>query len=148
MIFKKASIKDLDLLTNIAVKSEYKWSSDKKEVRRQIKGSLSRKGAQTYYLSKSNHQIGYIVITLKNKVANIDFMGVKKEYKNRGYGKEILKRIINLAKSKCDEIRLAVWARNLAAILIYTRLGFYVYSIKKRHYKNGDAKLLMKKELS
>ncbi|MBM3231936.1 GNAT family N-acetyltransferase [Candidatus Pacearchaeota archaeon] len=147
MIMKKATLENIDNLTQIAVESRYRWNDNEKDLKKHIISSLKRKGAETYYLLKNNIAVGYIVITIKNKIADIDFMGIKKKYQGKGYGKEIMFAIISQIKKSYNQARLAVWARNFTAISLYNKFGFYVYKIQRNNYPNGDAKLFMKKEL-
>lgn len=67
-------------------------------------------------------------------------MGVKKEYRGKGIGKELLKKCIESARSnKIEKLELDVFSTNTVAYKVYKNIGFIEEGrrINKRKY-NGE----------
>ena len=76
--------------------------------------------------------------------ANLMDIVTKKEMRNQGFAKIILKELINISKSKnCTSITLEVNENNLYAIKLYNEFNFKDVGKRKNYYKNGDNAILM-----
>ncbi len=65
-------------------------------------------------------------------------IAVKKEYRNRGIGKDLIKMVLELSRRKFEMIRLEVFTVNSAAISLYRKLGFKEYGVSPSAVKRGD----------
>ncbi len=63
----------------------------------------------------------------------VGLMSVKKEYRGRGYGRDIINLLLQWFKTKnITEVKLKVFANNPGAIKAYRKLGFEDFSIDMR----------------
>ena len=69
-------------------------------------------------------------------------------YRNRGIGKKLLQKVLNLAKEGLCKVFLEVAERNYAARNLYEALGFEKISVRKNYYKfssgTQDAVVMMR----
>ncbi|GIN22486.1 GNAT family N-acetyltransferase [Siminovitchia fordii] len=67
-------------------------------------------------------------------------MSVKKEFRNQGVGKALLKCLIRWAENNplIERISLEVFSNNKGAIHLYTSFGFVEEGIQRRAIKNDD----------
>lgn len=96
--------------------------------------------------------IGAIAFSIVMMEADILQIWVKRDYQNQGYGKIILKHILNLLEKRLiKSVFLEVRENNKNAIIFYTKFGFQLIGTRKNYYKVGndyfDA-LLMRLELN
>ncbi|MDC7239151.1 MAG: GNAT family N-acetyltransferase, partial [Spirochaetales bacterium] len=62
---------------------------------------------------------------------------VKKEYKGRGFGRQLLEQAISIAKEeKCRYLWLGVWEKNEKALEFYTKMGFVKFG--SHSFRMGD----------
>jgi ribosomal protein S18 acetylase RimI-like enzyme len=67
-------------------------------------------------------------ISLQNKKCiNIFNVYIEEDYRNKGFGKFILEKVIKNLKDKCDIITLQVLSNNEYAIKLYKSLGFETF---------------------
>ncbi|MTI65377.1 MAG: GNAT family N-acetyltransferase [Firmicutes bacterium] len=83
---------------------------------------------------KENKPLGFIIAHINEqrnkqqnkKVIYIEEVGIFKQFRNKGYGKQIIKFIINKGKDKGMKLaRLHVYRDNEVAHKIYKKLGFF-----------------------
>ena len=73
--------------------------------------------------------------TIPGKRAYLSRMATRKEYRRRGYGTEIARFILDLAKEKGIEVlALGVNCDNAPALHLYRKLGFSVYETVQDDY--------------
>jgi|SRR3989344_6807685 len=150
MKIRKATLSDVEKISEIEFKSGYKWSQNKKETINMIKKVFEEKYCEWYILEKIKKSIGYFAISFDKKetICYINYFAIIKIYQGKGFSKLLMKKVINIAKNKnCNKIKLTVWAKNFTAINLYTKFGFHVSGIKKNYYKNGNDKLVMEVEI-
>ena len=93
---------------------------------------------------KTKEIIGSSWMTFDGRRIHLHHIGVKPEYQNKGYGKQLTSESIKYAKNKGYQIKLEVHCNNNKAIKLYKnlqfkRLGDYdIYII--RDIKNGIKK--------
>ncbi|MBI2629520.1 GNAT family N-acetyltransferase [Candidatus Pacearchaeota archaeon] len=145
MKIRKATIKDAEQIADIECNSGYKWRESKKEELKIVNKFFKSKNL--VYIISSKEISGYFVLAFRNKKAHLDFLSIRKKYHNKGIGTKLLKFAVNLAKKNAKVIQVQVWSKNYPAIHVYKKQGFQISKIKKRHYKNGDDKLVMEKIL-
>ena len=145
---RKASKDDAMSIAEIGGKSGYRWAECIKDELKLAKKIISS-NSLLYIAEHKNEAVGYFALTIRNKIADISFLSVKKQHHNKGIGAKLLDCMIRLSKknNKMSKMRIDVWAKNFPAIGLYNKFGFYVIKVMKRHYPNGDDKLVMEKML-
>lgn len=88
-----------------------------------------------------NHNSSLAVISLIDHELEIYFIGVKKNYRNQGLGKQLLCDIIKLAKDRgTTSIILEVNEKNKFAFNMYKSLNFEDCGKRKNYYYNADGR--------
>lgn len=104
-----------------------------------------RRLKNTIFALSYGKPVGMIVYIFNNKVkighiANIFGVYVRKEYRNRGIGKKLIKNALSQIKKnkKIIKIDLCVNSKQKAALNLYERYGFKVVGrLKKDLFVNG-----------
>ena len=75
-----------------------------------------------------------------NKSAYIGNVIIDKEYRGRGFGKEIITYMLRVARKKYNlrVIKISVFSENIPALLLYSEFGFIPYDVEERKNLNGD----------
>lgn len=82
--------------------------------------------------------VGYCGIWIILDEGHITNIAISKEYRNSGIGKELFSTLINYsAQLGVRYITLEVRKSNLIAQKIYSDLGFYRVSVRKRYYEDN-----------
>lgn len=77
------------------------------------------------FIKYKNQYIGYGQIIIENNIPTIVNFGIIKEFRQKGYGQEFMKYLLNLLYKKgCNEVKIRVNANNYSAINLYTKMGF------------------------
>jgi len=95
--------------------------------------------SQEYYFDKGavfiefdNTPFGYGQIIVEDKVAVIVNFGIIEKYRKEGYGKVLLRYLLNIANSNhFSKVSLRVDSSNIVAFKLYLSLGF---NVKKEFY--------------
>lgn len=95
--------------------------------------------SQGYYFDKGaifieleNRPIGYGQIILEDKMAIIVNFGIIEKYRKEGYGKVLLRYLLNTAMDNdFSKVSLSVDSNNVVAFKLYSSLGF---NIKRQFY--------------
>ena len=147
MKFKNATERDINKIVSLELKSNYRWTENRKKEQSNVK-ELFEKGKIAYLIFEKEILLGYIFFEIQKDKFFLDVVSLNKKFQGKGFGTKIMSKIISLAKRrKCKEFILEVWAKNNPAIKLYNKFNFKVTQIKRRHYKNGDDKLVMKLKL-
>lgn len=98
---------------------------------------------------KKDKLIGYVEISLKDIDAKIGFLAVSKEYRRSGIGKRLVEKAIDWAEDEeCEKISLEVQADNVAAIMLYSKLGFIAVKTYEKQSNGKTVKMtVMEKTL-
>ena len=121
-------IKNFDKCNNI-------WNMEKnKELKDRFYNELLSKNRMTFVYTKDEEYIGEISIVFNKNDEDYSIPGirlyvsriiVKKEFRGRGYGKKLMKHIIEYAKKQgYSELSLGVNLDNYIALKLYVELGF------------------------
>lgn len=86
--------------------------------------------------------VGFLVYQLLYENAEIIDIFVENEYRNRGIGKALIKKM--LENDKIEKVTLEVKKDNNLGIMLYNSLGFKPVSIRKGYYNGVDAILMLK----
>ena len=88
-----------------------------------------------------NNKSALAVISLIKDELEIYFIGVKKDLRNQGIGKQFLCDIIKLAKDRgATSIILEVNKKNKIALKMYKSLNFEGYGTRKNYYYSPDGR--------
>lgn len=68
---------------------------------------------------------GYGLITIEDGVAMLTGV-IEKNYRGKGYGRDLFSKLINIAKTKSDRVSLEVLSTNYTAKKLYESLGFII----------------------
>lgn len=99
------------------------------------------------FLDSLNNVIGEVDVIITSE-AEILFIYVKEELRQKGYGFSILNELFNILKSEdIKEIFIDVDNKNIPAISLYNKCGFKTLYTRKEYYKNGHDALVMHKVL-
>ena len=119
-----------------------------KELKDRFYNELLSKNRMTFVYTKDEEYIGEISIVFNKNAEDYSIPGirlyvsriiVKKEFRGRGYGKELMKHIIEYAKKQgYSELSLGVNLDNYIALKLYVELGFdkiqYIGEKMKKKY--------------
>lgn len=84
----------------------------------------------TYAVEIENEPIGKIGLVMNKNSGYIFGLGLKPEYRGKGYGRELLSLgLLKLLSEKADKILLEVAVENEAALSLYKSCGFDVITI-------------------
>jgi ribosomal-protein-alanine acetyltransferase len=83
----------------------------------------------------------FVICHILAPEAEIMQIGTIKKFQGSGFASKILKQTIdNLKELKIEKIFLEVSENNIAAISIYSKLGFVEYARRKGYYKPKNSK--------
>jgi len=113
-----------------------------------LKSELENENSK-YIVAKENNEIvgfaGIIITPIDIEITNIV---TKKTNRKKGIGKQLLDRLIEMAKQKEFELMsLEVNEKNIAAIHLYENSGFKKIGIRKKYYNGVDNAIIMTKVL-
>lgn len=150
MIIRKAEIKDILKLSDLATRTFYQaydWYNTPENMRNYVLNYFSKKNLEAeisdpetaYYLAEENEElVGYFKLGRQNNQAllnqnshsEIERIYVDEKLQRGGIGKQMLDKIISLAKERKNEyIWLGVWQKNEKAIAFYKKNGFEILGI-------------------
>lgn len=139
LVIDKMTLSDLaEIANNLTSDFDEFWNSSILES--EIKNPLSQ-----YIIAKINKEIvgfaGVIDTVDQLEITNIV---VRKDFRKKGIGNELLTELIKLAKENDKEkITLEVNNTNLAAIKLYEKNGFKNVGFRKKYYNNTyDANIM------
>jgi len=138
----------LDLVSAVAMENEIYgkagWSAA------QFKEEFAKAPKNAHYLAAEidGKLIAYAGIFYLADVADIHTITVSAEHRRKGIGRELLKRLIDWARSKkAQAIMLEVRVGNEEALPLYTQNGFTEISRRPNYYGPGQTAIIMRKEL-
>lgn len=139
LVIDKMTLSDLaEIANNLTSDFDEFWNSSILES--EIKNPFSQ-----YIIAKINKEIvgfaGVIDTVDQLEITNIV---VRKDFRKKGIGNELLTELIKLAKENDKEkITLEVNNTNLAAIKLYEKNGFKNVGFRKKYYNNTyDANIM------
>lgn len=139
LVIDKMTLSDLaEIANNLTSNFDEFWNSSILES--EIKNPFSQ-----YIIAKINKEIvgfaGVIDTVDQLEITNIV---VRKDFRKKGIGNELLTELIKLAKENDKEkITLEVNNTNLAAIKLYEKNGFKNVGFRKKYYNNTyDANIM------
>jgi ribosomal-protein-alanine N-acetyltransferase len=111
--------------------------------------NLWREFPEGFVVAKEGEKIlGYGILKKEKKQGLIFSLAVSPEMQNRGIGKEIMKRLIEIAKKEnLKKIYLHTRETNFKAIAFYQKFGFNIVRLEKKFYSTGENAYLMGLEI-
>ncbi|GBD34298.1 hypothetical protein HRbin35_00008 [bacterium HR35] len=106
-----------------------KINLDDKKIINGIKKNLKNKN-HLYYLIKFRKQIvGLIHLFLKKRSADLCLIYILPEFRRKGFGTLVLKKIFKKLKNKnIKNLKIEIYKNNKASIKFFTKLGAKLYS--------------------
>lgn len=104
----------------------------------------------TYIVAKENDEIiGFAGIMICLDEATLNNIVVKKSFRNKGIGGELLEALIELcSEMSIHSFTLEVNVNNIPAIKLYEKFGFKNLGIRKKYYNNAtDAYIMTKTDI-
>ena len=100
-----------------------------------------------YIIAKENNEVaGFAGILVVLDEATLNNIVVKKSWRCRGIGGELLETLIDLcADLKLKSFTLEVNVENIPAIKLYEKFGFKNLGIRKKYYNNSTDAYIMTK---
>ena len=90
-------------------------------------------------MSLNGKTIGYLIAMLATDSADILNIGIDPDFKRKGHGTALIKRLIEeLGKRYIGEILLEVRSGNKSAIRFYRKQGFKQISVRKNYYTKNS----------
>ena len=98
--------------------------------------------------SEDGEILGFAGVLINFDFIEIMNIVVKKKYRKKGIGKELLEKIIDFSIEKnFDIIDLEVNSKNEPAINLYRKFGFKEVGLRRKYYNNIDDAILMEKNI-
>jgi len=93
-----------------------------------------------FYVIEQDHQaVAYGIVQIALNEANILTLGVAEPYRKRGFGRQVLQALMDVAKTEqCESVFLEVAENNLPAIKLYQRFGFEKVGMRKGYYQTSQ----------
>lgn len=97
-----------------------------------------------YVLQSENELVGYICGWKILDEFNITNLAISTDFQRKGFGEILVNFLIhNLIKEKCFKYYLEVRKSNIAAIRLYTKVGFYMIGQRKSYYHTPEEDALI-----
>ncbi len=166
---RECGIEDLNLLKDLGNKTFYGTYASmispetldmylkKSFSEERIAEELNKTGSKFYFVYSDNDLAGYLKInTAPDQTSindpesvEIERIYIKKEFKGKGLGKQLMNYVIQSAKDSGKKyIRPGVWEKNQGAIAFYSRMGFQTTG--RNSFKIGNdihSDIIMKKNI-
>ncbi|GHT55800.1 acetyltransferase [Spirochaetia bacterium] len=120
IIIKMANESDMEIMINILLDA---FGGNYEETKGFIASSIKSESRKGYIGIKDNKNIG-IAFVGYDKDISINTVGIIKEEQNKGYGKELIKSIINQLDYNNRDIIIDVDSNNINAYKLYKNVGF------------------------
>jgi ribosomal-protein-alanine N-acetyltransferase len=143
---KFRNITQLDLVEISAIEKESfehdPWTID------QIKSEYVAPGRFYIVAEFEGRVVGYAGIVKRGDSGDVLTISVAKSHRRKGIGRELLRRIIDWARTNsCEAMMLEVRVGNEEATPLYNSFGFIEISRRSDYYGPGQNAIVMRKEL-
>ncbi len=105
-------------------------------------------------VEKDDSVLGFLFYEIKNKKCFIKFIAVKRDKQEKGIGKKLIKRLVDICRKKqIKEIEADTLAQTEdykpyeKTRNFYHALGFKDIKIIKKGYSDGDDKLILRRDI-
>ena len=143
MIFiKQINEADIDLCYQLDSSTIALWS------KKQWADEFKKEGVEVFGVLFAKLVIGICVFQVVLDEAQINYIAVKKNYRGKGFGSELMNYLIE----RCEQLNitkllLEVSESNIIADEFYSRFDFSTVGIRRNYYKDGSNALLKEKKI-
>ena len=143
IIIKTMEKSDLDSIKDtISTDFDEFWSYDN------ILNEIKNENSEFLVCIYDNEIIGFGGIRITLDIAELMFIVIRKDFRNQGVAKLLLKNFIQIARDKkISCIQLEVNEKNEYAIKLYKDIGFKEVGLRKKYYMNKFDAILFTLEL-
>ena len=143
IIIKTMEKSDLDSIKDtISTDFDEFWSYDN------ILNEIKNENSEFLVCIYGNEIIGFGGIRITLDIAELMFIVIRKDFRNQGVAKLLLKNFIQIARDKkISCIQLEVNEKNEYAIKLYKDIGFKEVGLRKKYYMNKFDAILFTLEL-
>ena len=139
---KQINKEDIDLCYELDSNTISLWSKE------QWTNEFKKDGTKIFGLLLENLVIGICVFQVVLDEAQINYIAVKKNYRGKGFGSELMNYLIE----RCEQLNitkllLEVSESNIVADEFYSRFDFSTVGIRRNYYKDGSNALLKEKKI-
>ena len=132
---KSATENDIPRLIDYELKTIFEYSGklteqEKIEINTYVKNQVITKLENYKIVFNDNNKIGCLLITNNDDSISLDEIYLEKDYRNKGIGTKIIKKLISENKS----VYLWVYKLNEKAISLYKKLGFEIIDETENRY--------------
>lgn len=139
---RKATLDDIDIIHQIEMNIfDNPFGKD------MLQFEINENPFGNYFVLQLNDTIiGFIGFWYMYENGQITNVAISKEFQRNGYGELLIKHgIYDAKKNNVVNLTLEVRHNNLAAILLYEKLGFKKIGIRKNYYPGNIDAILMQK---
>jgi len=140
---------DFSQVVNIAVGTLRQVQSEAEGV---ISWASKDKSAQVFVAEADEKVVGFLMLqwpgTGWNRVAEIGWMAVLPNYRRKGFGSRLMKKMERYAKEKgIRKVYVEPSAENEIAIHFYIKNGYKPEAMRKDWYRDGEDSVILGKHL-
>lgn len=111
-----------------------------------IKRAIANKSRNVIVASRVQRIAGFGIMSYSRDSANLDLLGVKREYRRMGFGESIVNWLEkSAATAGIVHHHIQVRENNRSAIALYSKLGYVVINKISGYYSGREAAILMYK---
>lgn len=138
LIIRKLSAQDIEVVNSFIEDNDNRISFNESEQNPFIK---------LYVIINDHEIVGFLNYSIMYDRIELNYICIVSKYRNKGLAIKLIDHMCRDGiDNKCLNITLEVREDNLAAINLYSKLGFRVVAIRDKYYKDVNG-LLMLKEL-
>jgi len=139
---KRADAAEIARLSRVMIEHGLGWSYTPGRIRRAIAHE-----SRNVVVARDNAQlIGFAIMSYKKDSANLDLLGVTRQYRRRGVGESLVSWLEKCATTAgIVHLHVQVRKRNLNAISFYSKFGYAVTSEISGYYAGKEAAIVMHK---
>jgi len=113
-----------------------------------LKSELANPSAQIWCAQEDGKICGFVSFRLAAGLAEILNVAVDVQHCRKGIGFALLQKVADVLKKEgADTVTLEVNVRNIAAIGLYEKMGFYEVGHREKFYHFTDDALIMERKL-
>ena len=95
---------------------------------------------QISIIKNDTQVVGYSVLRIVGKEAEIDNIAIAPNFRRQGLGKKLLNHLLSLSKEQnAEKVFLEVDTNSVEAISLYEKIGFKRLGLRKNYYRENDA---------
>ena len=116
---------------------------DSKNVESRFLDIFASSFLKAYVYKEGEKIVSYLLVREEGEEVEIDEVATLPSEEGKGYATKLLEEYLSSLEKGC-KVFLEVRSKNHRAILLYEKLGFQSYRVRKNYYDNDDAYCYMK----